>query len=249
MSTPIAEQLIAHRGWQRRYPENTLVGIEGALQAGARHVEIDIQLTADQVPVLCHDVSLQRVCGVNRKIFALDWADLGRYSAFEPTRLGQAFAGTPLSTLADCVALMAQNRHATLYVEIKEESLRHFGTDIVLRRVLAELAPIRDHCYLISFDMTVLEQARRAGWRAVAPVLRRIAQLDETAMTELAPALAFCNVKLLRGVKPGALAYPLAVYEIDRLDTAQRLLRQGVALVETFAVGELIAADREARHV
>ena len=46
-----ADVLIAHRGWQRRYPENTLAAIEGAITAGALHIEIDVQLSRDGVPM------------------------------------------------------------------------------------------------------------------------------------------------------------------------------------------------------
>jgi len=53
------EHLVAHRGWQRRYPENTLPAIKGALDAGARYIEVDVQLSADGVPVLFHDRTLQ----------------------------------------------------------------------------------------------------------------------------------------------------------------------------------------------
>ncbi|MGF1546037.1 MAG: glycerophosphodiester phosphodiesterase family protein, partial [Thiotrichales bacterium] len=56
--------LVAHRGYALRYPENTLPAIEAALAAGARYVEIDVQLSADQVPVLFHDRSLMRMCEV-----------------------------------------------------------------------------------------------------------------------------------------------------------------------------------------
>jgi glycerophosphoryl diester phosphodiesterase len=57
-------ELIAHRGWPRRHPENSLPGIEAALMAGAGYVEVDVQLSADRVPVLFHDAGLERLCGV-----------------------------------------------------------------------------------------------------------------------------------------------------------------------------------------
>ncbi|MCH8856364.1 MAG: glycerophosphodiester phosphodiesterase, partial [Proteobacteria bacterium] len=47
-----ASQFIAHRGWQGKYPENTYRAIAGAIDAGAKNVEFDIQLSSDHVPVL-----------------------------------------------------------------------------------------------------------------------------------------------------------------------------------------------------
>lgn len=47
--------LVAHRGCAARYPENTLAAVAAALQEGACCVEVDVQLSADRVPVLMHD--------------------------------------------------------------------------------------------------------------------------------------------------------------------------------------------------
>ena len=45
-------ELVAHRGYPQHYPENTLIGIEAAITAGARFIDVDVQLSADRVPVL-----------------------------------------------------------------------------------------------------------------------------------------------------------------------------------------------------
>ena len=42
---PNRSQLIAHRGEMHRFAENTLPAIKAAIDAGARNVEIDIQLS------------------------------------------------------------------------------------------------------------------------------------------------------------------------------------------------------------
>ena len=52
--------LIAHRGWAARYPENTVPAFRAALEAGARFVELDVQLSSDLVPVVFHGSRGQR---------------------------------------------------------------------------------------------------------------------------------------------------------------------------------------------
>ena len=64
--------LLAHRGWASRYPENSRAGIEAALQAGVRSVEIDIQLSGDSVPMVIHDATLERTAGVDRRVSDLN---------------------------------------------------------------------------------------------------------------------------------------------------------------------------------
>ncbi|MDQ1363614.1 MAG: glycerophosphoryl diester phosphodiesterase, partial [Pseudomonadota bacterium] len=60
--------LVAHRGYMERYPENTLVGLEAALQCGAGYIEFDVQCAADGTLVVIHDTELTRTCGVNGNI-------------------------------------------------------------------------------------------------------------------------------------------------------------------------------------
>ena len=50
----------AHRGDWRNYPENSLEGIQNALELGSHIIEIDIQRSADGVFFLMHDRTLNR---------------------------------------------------------------------------------------------------------------------------------------------------------------------------------------------
>lgn len=51
---------IAHRGFSGRYPENTLLAFEKALEAGAEGIEFDVHLTKDGQLVIIHDELLDR---------------------------------------------------------------------------------------------------------------------------------------------------------------------------------------------
>lgn len=55
--------VIAHRGFSAKYPENTLLAFNKAIEAGAWMFETDIRLSSDNVPMIFHDGSLKRVCG------------------------------------------------------------------------------------------------------------------------------------------------------------------------------------------
>ncbi len=55
---------IAHRGARSIAPENTLRAIQKAHNVGADMCEVDVRLTADDVPVLIHDKALERVSNI-----------------------------------------------------------------------------------------------------------------------------------------------------------------------------------------
>ena len=51
---------IAHRGGSAWGPENTIEAIEAAATRGATAIEVDVWLTADGVPVVIHDATVDR---------------------------------------------------------------------------------------------------------------------------------------------------------------------------------------------
>ena len=50
----------AHRGASFEFPENTFLAMEKAVEAGADMIEFDLRGTADNIPVLLHDSTIDR---------------------------------------------------------------------------------------------------------------------------------------------------------------------------------------------
>ena len=159
-----SELLVAHRGLQQLYPENTALSVTKAIEAGAKFIEIDIQLSLDQQPVVYHDSNLQRVSGLDTDLCDLPLYQLETLSAFEPQRLGNQFIDEKISSLATVVEIIHQHQNITLFVELKEESINHHGREKVLHSVCDELQPIDQQSVLISFDYSIIQQAKAAGW-------------------------------------------------------------------------------------
>ena len=53
-------KVIAHRGYSGRYPENTMLAFEKAVEAGCDAIEMDVQLTKDGEVVVIHDERIDR---------------------------------------------------------------------------------------------------------------------------------------------------------------------------------------------
>ncbi len=51
-------QVIGHRGARGLFPENTLEGFAAAVALGIDGIELDVAITADGIPVVCHDPAL-----------------------------------------------------------------------------------------------------------------------------------------------------------------------------------------------
>ena len=92
----LSPPVVAHRGLAAKYPENTLIGLRAALAAGARFLEVDLQLSADGVAFVHHDWETARTCGVGGSIGERSSEELSALSASYAERFGAAFTGEPL---------------------------------------------------------------------------------------------------------------------------------------------------------
>src|SRR5690606_21688391 len=99
-------ELVAHRGYPARFPENSLPGMRAALDAGARYVEFDVQFSRDGVPVVLHDANLLRVTGRRGAVFLMDYADIRARKAGEPARFGRRYRDLRIPHLADMLELI-----------------------------------------------------------------------------------------------------------------------------------------------
>jgi glycerophosphoryl diester phosphodiesterase len=235
-------ELVAHRGYALRFPENTLSALRAALDAGARRLEVDVQLSSDGVPFLFHDRNMQRVCGVPGALHERSAAQLAELRASEPGRFGERFAGEPLARLSDLLALLAERPEAFAFVELKRASIEVFGPRAVLDAVLGGFEAFRGRCALISFDVGVLRLARTQCDLPLGPVLKSWRQAASPEVLDLAPEYVFCDVEKL---PPGPLSFAgarLAVYEVAEPGLALELARRGVDLIETFAIAEMLRA-------
>lgn len=241
MSRMKIPRLIAHRGYAKHYPENTLIGIEAALQAGACFIEFDVQLTKDGVPVVCHDDTLTRTAGVEQRLLSLNLTQLEGVHVNESARFGDTFKNVAIPTLAEMVALIQRWSHATAFVEIKEESLREFGIENTVKAVMKVLEPARKQCVLISYDKLAIRCARAMGVHRIGWVLHEWNNASRATATELAPNYLFCNHTKIPATDilwPGPWRW--ALYEVTNPEIALVLGNRGADLIETMAIGEML---------
>ena len=140
--------LIAHRGTPFHAPENSLTAISRAISAGADAVEIDVHLTRDRVPVVCHDATTGRTGSVEVVIAESNLSELR--SVFLED-------GSTIPTLEE-VCLLCRGQ-VWLDVEIKVET-----SDVgPILRVLSEMG-VERMTFITSFHQTALLAVRRLGF-------------------------------------------------------------------------------------
>lgn len=80
--TPFTQPYYAHRGLHNNKsnaPENSLAAFKLAVQKGFG-IELDVQLTKDDVLVVFHDYTLKRVCKTDKKVSELTYKELNQFN-------------------------------------------------------------------------------------------------------------------------------------------------------------------------
>ena len=112
--------VFAHRGGAKLAPENTMPALDNGIRLGADGLEIDVQLSADGVPVVIHDQTLDRTTDRTGPINALTAAELARVDAGYRFELDGAhpFRGQGIGVpLLDNV--LAKYPHTRVIIEMK----------------------------------------------------------------------------------------------------------------------------------
>lgn len=99
---------IAHRGASAYAQENSAESLHKAAELGADMVEIDIRVSADNMPVVAHDSSLKRIYGID-----------GIVSDFSLDELQKLEGGSQIMTFEKAVTL-CRSLHLGIYLDIKE---------------------------------------------------------------------------------------------------------------------------------
>lgn len=107
---------IAHRGAGKLAPENTLAAFRAGAAHGYRAFECDVKLSADGVPFLLHDDTLDRTTPERGTAGARSWGELARIDAGGWHSRG--YAGEPIPSLAAIARFVRRNGFA-LDLEIK----------------------------------------------------------------------------------------------------------------------------------
>ena len=185
----------AHRGAMAYEPENTLRAFRRAAEMGADQIELDVFLTSDGVPVVCHDAMLKTEPrgGDVRKMPLTQIREL-------------RFRGEPIPTLQEAIDLCAEKK-MLLNIEIKDRACTEKAVEAVrknnlysrcqvsnfyismLRRVKSLDARVpTGYIVLPGFQWLQLEQAKKNNCESVNPL-------------HSATGTAFVNKAHRRGIK------------------------------------------------
>jgi glycerophosphoryl diester phosphodiesterase len=240
MNTDNIPLLVAHRGYMHYYPENTWRSLEAALQAGACWVEFDIQLCTDGEFILLHDDNFERTSGINKSPFNLASHQI-QLSVHEPARFGNRHTKTPVATLADILNKLSSYPSAHAMVELKQESINHWGLNSVMEKLLPLLDEYKEQCCLISFNSEALRWCRSHSTLEIGWVLDSYDARNEEAAKQLQAEFLICDYrKIPESASLWSTTSQWMLYDVMDPGAALDWAQRGATLIETADIGKLL---------
>lgn len=110
-------EIIAHRGFSTKAPENTVSAIKEAIKAKADRVEIDVQLSQDGTVFLMHDSTLLRTTGIDNRLTNLTDEEIEQLDA--GSWFSKEFEGEKVPKLIDVLEICKGK--ISLKIELKPQ--------------------------------------------------------------------------------------------------------------------------------
>jgi glycerophosphoryl diester phosphodiesterase len=212
--------LLGHRGASADAPENTMRAFRLALEQGADGIELDVQRSADGVPVVIHDPTLERTTDGAGAVASHTWSAITRVRS----------RGEPVPRLEE-VAAWAAETGAWLNVEIKAPGVEPAAVAAI------EAAGVTGRTVFSSFDAASVREVGRLAPHARRFLLTETWSADVLRAARDAGAGGICLADraatddALRGIAVEGL--PLVIWTVDDPARIGALYAAGVAAVIT----------------
>lgn len=141
-------KVLAHRGWSGKYPENTMLAFEKAIEIGSDGIELDVHLSADGEVMVIHDESLERTAGVKGAVSDYKRSELERISAGKTKEDSYGF--TPIPSLEEYLCFM-KDKSAITNIELKTAPVYYPGIE-EKTLALVDSFGLRDRVVFSSFN-------------------------------------------------------------------------------------------------
>lgn len=152
-------KFIAHRGAHKVAPENTMLAFEIAYKAGARWMQLTVQLSADNMLFIFHDNNAANLAGVDEDLTTFLWEEIKSLEILSD-RFPNAHAVIP--SMKEYLTWMSgkPDLHTNIEILVRESLNQSYETRMVnsLLMLLKDYPKLHQQLLLSSFSEYVLER-------------------------------------------------------------------------------------------
>lgn len=232
---PDAHPVVGHRGASGHAPENTLPSFALAISSGVDALEFDVHVSADGIPIVIHDPTLERTTDRTGAVASLPYATIREADAgaqFTPDA-GRTHPfrgrGIVVPTLDDVLSAVPD---LPLVIEIKTARAQDAAFETLERHGCRERAVVS------SFDPAAVTRFRREGWMTGAASGEASGFKFALRSPRAVPFQAFFVPVTWRGMpvptrrfvrRARSLGVPVHVWTVNDAEVAAALWKRGCA--------------------
>ncbi len=179
-------EIIAHRGFNDQFPENTMIAFKEALALGVDMIELDVHMTKDRKVVVHHDDILGRTVPGSGLIKNHTWKELQTLDA--GSWFDQKFSGERIPLLEEVLELIGDQ--AKLNIEIKPAAYEEKETPDSIEKQIAGLVRARgmkDSVVVSSFEPDCLRRLNQISGAPQVVLLDRGIEKKLELIEEIRP--------------------------------------------------------------
>ncbi|XP_012058339.1 PREDICTED: glycerophosphodiester phosphodiesterase 1 [Atta cephalotes] len=165
-------RVVAHRGGGYDYPENSLLAFRNCIKKGCNAVELDLRLTKDNIPILFHDPTIERVTGRTGMISEMTWEELREVDISYNHPLRNKFSEGARIALLDDVLQICLNSEQRIIIDVKETSKLLDVVQVVLD-IYKKYPKLFQRCVISSFNPILIYMIRKKEPRIVSSLAWR----------------------------------------------------------------------------
>ena len=188
--------VIAHRGASSYAPENTYAAFDLALEMEVRHVELDVQLTADNRVVVIHDETVDRTTDGSGPVTGHTLEELSRLDA--GSWLDAKFSGFHIPAFEQLLIRYKGRFHFHTEIKGRSPSLSQRTANLIRKHGMEEQVTITSFQYARLEEMRACAPELPAGWLVRDINDETISKAHKIGLSQLCPEAKTATPELVR---------------------------------------------------
>lgn len=231
-------KVYGHRGAMGKYPENTMLAFNKAVEMGVDGLEIDVHLTKDKKVVVMHDTSLDRTTKSSglikeKKLYDIQHIEISQaYNTFE--EYDSTWDKERIPLLTECLT-MYKDEGVDINIELKTGAEDYPGIEEEIYHIISPLDML-DKVVLSSVNLDTLVKLKKLDKNLrVAFLSKQVPENPKAFIEEYGLEALHLSVAAINKSTEdlSEIAQSLRVWVVNDEENARKLFDMGVGAVMT----------------
>jgi glycerophosphoryl diester phosphodiesterase len=218
----------AHRGFSGKYPENTMLAFEKAVEVGCEGIEFDVHFSKDKQIVIVHDESIDRTSNQTGLVKDLTYDELCK--ADFSYKFSKEVGFQKIPTLREYCEF-AKDKDIITNIEIKNGVYEYPGIEQAVYDLISEYG-LKDRMVISSFNhysvkrMKQIDPSIRCGFLSETWIVKPGGYVKENGVECYHPIFRMLNEEIVEDLRKHDIA--INTWTVNEPEDIEEMIRIGV---------------------